>query len=64
MPAVEPTPEDEEATPDEQPALNPLEAVRRAQAKRSLPPGSHPEFGRGGTRNFNPKAPRHYNRHK
>ncbi|UWZ34853.1 hypothetical protein Drose_27200 [Dactylosporangium roseum] len=45
---------------------NPLEAIRRAQANRSLPPGSG---GRGGARGgagkgATPKAPRMYNRHK
>ncbi|GAA2612026.1 hypothetical protein GCM10010399_48640 [Dactylosporangium fulvum] len=46
--------------------LNPLEAIRRAQASRSLPPGSGDRAGgRGGVgKGSNPKAPRKYNRHK
>lgn len=43
---------------------NPLEAIRRAQANRSLPP-SHGGRGGGGVgKGSNPKAPRMYNRHK
>jgi len=50
---------------DDAPA-NPLEAVRRAQAARSLPPGSgNRTSGRSGSgKGANPKAPKMYNRHK
>ena len=55
---------DEAAEAQDQPA-NPLEAIRRAQANRSLPPGSGQHGGRGGVgKGGNPKAPRMYNRHK
>ena len=65
MPAAESTPETDETTPDEQPKLSPLEAVRQAQANRTPPPGSGRQGGRGGKgRGVNPSAPRHYNRHK
>jgi hypothetical protein len=51
---------EEETTP-----ANPLEAIRRAQANRSLPPGSGDRGGRGDVgKGGNPKAPRMYNRHK
>lgn len=54
---------DEAAEAQDQPA-NPLEAIRRAQANRSLPP-SHGGRGGGGVgKGSNPKAPRMYNRHK
>ena len=62
--------EDSQAEPDaatsdeEEPPANPLEALRRAQAKRVPPPGTQPRFGGSGTRGGNPSAPRHYNRHK
>ncbi|MET7394376.1 hypothetical protein ABZS66_12870 [Dactylosporangium sp. NPDC005572] len=49
------------------PPANPLEALRRAQAARSLPPGSGGhggKGGRGGGKGGNPKAPRMYNRGK
>lgn len=56
-----------EATTEETeaPPANPLEAVRRAQANRSLPPGSgNKTAGRGVGKGGSPKAPRKYNRHK
>jgi hypothetical protein len=60
-PAADDTAEDLE---QEKPA-NPLEAVRRAQANRSLPPGSgNRSGGRGSGKGASPKAPRMYNRHK
>jgi hypothetical protein len=53
------------ADADEAPPANPLEALRRAQANRSLPPGSGPRGGKGGGgKGANPKSPRMYNRHK
>jgi hypothetical protein len=49
---------------DDQP-LNPLEAKRQAEARRVAPPGTGgAQEGRKGSRGGNPKAPRHYNRHK
>ncbi|WP_432975142.1 hypothetical protein [Dactylosporangium sp. CA-233914] len=54
-----------EATPDQAKPANPLEAIRQAQANRSLPPGSGGRGGKGGVgRGSSPKAPRMYNRHK
>ena len=53
--------------PDEQQqeALSPLEAIRRAQANRVPPPGTGGQSGRGGKRRDNhPSAPKMYNRHK
>ncbi|HTJ31696.1 MAG TPA: hypothetical protein VL738_00545 [Dactylosporangium sp.] len=44
--------------------LSPLEAIRRAQANRSLPPTAGGRGGRGMGKGGNPKAPRMYNRHK
>jgi hypothetical protein len=45
--------------------LNPLEAKRQAEAQRIPPPGTGGVGeGRKGSRGGNPKAPRHYNRHK
>jgi hypothetical protein len=54
-----------EAEPAEDKPANPLEALRRAQANRSLPPGSgnRGSAGGGGT-GGSPKARRMYNRHK
>ncbi|MGI5237719.1 hypothetical protein [Dactylosporangium sp. CA-139066] len=53
-----------EATEETKPA-NPLEAIRRAQANRSLPPTGGGRGGRGGGgKGANPQAPRMYNRHK
>ena len=55
---------DATAPDEEEPPANPLEALRRAQAKRVPPPGTQPRFGGSGTRGGNLSAPRHYNRHK
>jgi hypothetical protein len=67
MPAVENEPENEpeheaEAQPEHDD--HPLERIRKAQARRVPPPGTFQGSGRGGGRGANPKAPRHYNRHK
>jgi hypothetical protein len=65
MPAAESNPETAETTPEEEPKLSPLEAVRQAQANRVPPPGTGRDgVGRGKGRGVNPSAPRHYNRHK
>ena len=67
MPAADEDAADDnvENAEDEQPAQNhPLEAIRRAQARRVAPPGTQPHIGGGKGRGANPKAPRHYNRHK
>ncbi len=65
MPAAESNPESADATPEEEPKLSPLEAVRQAQANRTPPPGTGGQGGRRGKgRGVNPSAPRHYNRHK
>ncbi|GAA2349396.1 hypothetical protein [Dactylosporangium salmoneum] len=64
MPA-EDQPDNPAAETDESAPANPLEAIRRAQANRSLPPGSGNHGGRGGVgKGSSPKAPRKYNRHK
>ncbi|WP_432837308.1 hypothetical protein [Dactylosporangium sp. CA-092794] len=64
MPQSDPPANDTDDTDDDKPA-NPLEAIRRAQANRSLPPGSgNRTAGRGGGKGSTPKAPRMYNRHK
>jgi hypothetical protein len=59
----EPAELEQEAT--EEPKETPLEALRRAQAERSLPPGVGGKGGRGG-KGFgaNPSMPRRYNRGK
>jgi hypothetical protein len=57
--------EAEEETAEESAPLSPLEAIRRAQANRTAPPGTGGHgSGRGGGKGANPKAPRMYNRHK
>ena len=54
-----------EAEPAEDKPANPLEALRRAQANRSLPPGSgNRGSAGGGGKGGSPKARRMYNRHK
>jgi hypothetical protein len=54
-----------EAEAAEDKPANPLEALRRAQANRSLPPGSgNRGAGGGGGKGGSPKARRMYNRHK
>lgn len=55
------------ADPDaEAPPRNPLEAIRRAQANRSLPPGVQQHGGGKGAggKGAKAKSPRMYNRHK
>jgi hypothetical protein len=68
MPAAANSDETPDSTVEESEAAptNPLEAVRRAQANRSLPPGSgNRTAGRSGSgKGANPKAPKMYNRHK
>ena len=68
MPAVENQPEPEDAAElaesSEPESDHPLERIRKAQARRVPPPGTFQGSGRGGGRGANPKAPRHYNRHK
>lgn len=78
MPAVENEPEhaadadladpaDEAGPADQASELendHPLERIRQAQARRVPPPGTFQGSGKGGGRGANPKAPRHYNRHK
>lgn len=46
--------------------LNPLEAIRRAQANRALPPGVQQHGGGKGAggKGAKGKSPRMYNRHK
>ncbi|MEV4511803.1 hypothetical protein AB0K00_22880 [Dactylosporangium sp. NPDC049525] len=50
----------------EAPPLNPLEAIRRAQANRALPPGIQQHGGGKGAagKGAKGKSPRMYNRHK
>ena len=50
----------------EAPPLNPLEAIRRAQANRALPPGVQQHGGGKGPagKGGKGKSPRMYNRHK
>jgi hypothetical protein len=50
----------------EAPPLNPLEAIRRAQANRALPPGVQQHGGGKGAggKGAKGKSPRMYNRHK
>lgn len=50
----------------EAPPLNPLEAIRRAQANRALPPGVQQHGGGKGPggKGAKGKSPRMYNRHK
>ena len=50
----------------EAPPRNPLEAIRRAQANRSLPPGVQQHGGGKGPggKGAKAKTPRMYNRHK
>ncbi|MET7425723.1 hypothetical protein [Dactylosporangium sp. NPDC005555] len=60
-------PDDTQATTDAEAApLNPLEAIRRAQANRSLPPGTQQHGGGKGAggKGAKGKSPRMYNRHK
>ena len=65
MPAVEPHDNDTETKQTDDAPRNPLEALRRAQANRSLPPGSQPHGGGKASRaGGGGKAPRMYNRHK
>ncbi len=65
MPAAESDPETADTTADEAPKLTPLELVQQARAKRTPPPGVGDPGARGGKgRGVNPRAPRHYNRHK
>ncbi|MDG6101360.1 hypothetical protein Daura_40155 [Dactylosporangium aurantiacum] len=57
----------EDAGPDtEAPPRNPLEAIRRAQANRSLPPGVQQHGGGKSSagKGAKAKSPRMYNRHK
>ena len=51
---------------EEAPPRNPLEAIRRAQANRSLPPGVQQHGGgkSSGGKGAKSKSPRMYNRHK
>jgi hypothetical protein len=50
----------------EAPPQNPLEAIRRAQANRALPPGVQQHGGGKGAagKGAKGKSPRMYNRHK
>ncbi|GAA1566637.1 hypothetical protein GCM10009827_105400 [Dactylosporangium maewongense] len=54
------------AESEEAPPRNPLEAIRRAQASRSLPPGVQQHGGGKGSggKGAKSKSPRMYNRHK
>ncbi|MEV4140537.1 hypothetical protein AB0J72_51290 [Dactylosporangium sp. NPDC049742] len=54
------------AESEEAPPRNPLEAIRRAQANRSLPPGVQQHGGGKGAggKGAKSKSPRMYNRHK
>jgi hypothetical protein len=49
---------------EESKPANPLEALRRAQANRSMPPGAGGPGGGRVSKGAHPKAPRMYNRHK
>jgi hypothetical protein len=62
-------PADQDNSPEseqtDEPKESPLEAIRRAQAERSLPPGVGGNAGRGGKGKDNhPSMPRRYNRGK
>lgn len=57
--------ENDPSRPEDAPKESPLDAVRRAQAERSLPPGVGGRGGRGGRgHGTNPSMPRRYNRGK
>ena len=57
---------DSAETETEAPPRNPLEAIRRAQANRALPPGVQQHGGGKGAggKGAKAKSPRMYNRHK